>query len=383
MLSEESIHSLDVRAAVLDFIMGSGAETVYDSMREPLHQYLSVVDGDTSDVLISIAPKIVACGKGNFLVHASISIPGYSLLQHDNDDDSLSDDDEARFQRLQHIVPPTSAFRLFIISTQRGGQIVHSRDTASCLGLYSSRPFLRRMGETPAVLCTNVAIQNPTKIVLLELSLKRDGTFDVKEDWIQLGIMRDKCPMALSQTQMIYGMGGPGRLQIKVHAISSDHFSQKILADFDSRGSKLHNVIVLNENYVIAIVGFTSSTAADEDEDEAFDAHWFGSDDVTTRTFVYHIPSFRLVHDCAMPSLPISFDVFKGTLAFNAATLGFVIAGATTREVARNIDDVDRMPDNDLSSPSGKLKGKKKRLASKTAKKDKKDGFARGMSLRG
>jgi hypothetical protein len=147
----------------------------------------------------------------------------------------------------------------------------------------------------------------------------------------------------------------------------------------------LQNIKLIHGEYCMAIFRSQNNPAGDE-EDEAIDGHWFGSAaDTSLRAFVYHIPSQRWVHECHINNLQLSFDANDDVMAASASTLGFVIAGSSARKVARETEDADN--EEGVLSPNthhGKNpKGKKKRLAAKTAKKDKKDGFARGMSMRG
>ncbi|KAL7521522.1 hypothetical protein ACHAWX_006192 [Stephanocyclus meneghinianus] len=391
ILNDKTIQSFDLRALILDFVMGGSCNpdsnddaTVFDSLREPLHQYLSVVDGDTSDVLISISPKLVSCGKGTFLFHSYISIPGYSLLQYEHSDDDSLGEEEVRLQSLEQIVTPSSGNRLFVMSTQSGGAIIHSTPlTAGFNGMFATRPFPRKASEHVAPnLCTNVVIQSRSTLILLKYSLKRDGTFDVKQECLSSD-MREKSNIAVTPSHVVYGMKkvGQNKELFQVFDIRSPFRAiESTLDEFSSQGSKLHNIIVTNENYVVAFIN--SLTSAVGNEVDAFDGHWFGPDDRPSRALVYHIPSRHRIYECSMSYHSLSMDVLGNVLAFNMSTLGFVFAGVGTRGVARKAVETDLLTENDsLTSPSAKnAKCKKKRLASKTAKKD---GFARGMSLRG
>jgi hypothetical protein len=77
-----------------------------------------------------------------------------------------------------------------------------------------------------------------------------------------------------------------------------------------------------------------------------------------------------------------AFDCIGDTLAMNVSNVGFIITGEDARAVGQ-VSIPSTYMAQAMTSPSIKQpKGKKKRLAS-LASGRKKDGFARGMSLRG
>jgi hypothetical protein len=394
VLDDDCIQSIDLRASILDFIMGSVDDTAsYDELRGPLHEYLAVADGDTSDVTISITSKLVALGKGFFLFHAFIAIPQYSLLHPDveGDDDEAAVDD--RLQSLVAMVASSSGDRLFLCSTRRGGAIVHSvsLDThPGCIGLFASHPFTQRDNTTSAAsLCTNVVVQGRNTILLVSLRIDRNGRVDAFKRCL-IEDNQIKMKIVVTPSHVIFGAEEGRECILYVHEVHpfdenlNDDLAKPWFEWIEEKESKLYNLAVVQDHYVIAITGTRSSPANDENEDEQFDGHWFGDDDAaSTSAVVYHIPSRKQIYRCPLPNEAISLDAFGDTLAINMSSLGFVIAGGCARDIARTSvgerDDVAT-----LTSPSGKNpKSKKKRLASLTAKKDKKDGFARGMSLRG
>ena len=385
ILGEECIHSFDVRASIMDYIMGSNDEIAM--LREEVYRYLSVVDSGTSDILISVTPQLVACGKGNFLFHASVSIPGYSLLSTLHADDD-SQDSEAQMLAPTSIVFPSTEDRLFVISTQKGGAIIHSiRLMNGCDQLFASRPFRHQLHESEAsVLCTNVVIHSGTTLKLQQLFLQRDGTFHAGSLEFQLpGNVEENVCVNVTPAHVLYETRGGGSI-INLFEIDSrfDNNATNIFPPIQN--ASLCRVCFLQNDYILAILAHRSDT--DDEEDEAFDGHWFGPGETSPiKARLYHIPSRQLLHECSMPDLYLSLDIKDEIIAINASKLGFIIAGNSAREVPRKAveEELQRVNnDESLSSPQGKTsKGKKKRLAAKTAKKDKKDGFARGMSMRG
>ncbi|KAL7508177.1 hypothetical protein ACHAXN_005631 [Cyclotella atomus] len=379
ILGEECLHSFDVRASILDYIMGGSSDNAnIADLREEIFRFLSVVDNGTSDVLISVTPQLVACGKGNYLFHASISIPGYSLMPNMPPED-FEESELEMFGAAATIVFPSSEDMLFVISTQRGGAIIRSkRMLDGCDGLFASRPFRRRLHENePPALCTNLVIQSGNTLKLHRLILGRDGIPNIENLYVMSGEADENACVDVTATHVLYGTRQNGAVVNILEIESRNVWSTPRLQD-----ASLQNMKLIHDEYLMAI--FRSQNPAGDEEDEAIDGHWFGPADTSLRAFVYHIPSRRCMHECPIPNLQLSFDSHDDVIAASASTLGFVIAGKSARKVARETDDADRLNEEAVLCPNGKNpKGKKKRLAAKTAKKDKKDGFARGMSMRG
>ena len=378
ILGEECIHSFDIRASVLDYILAGSEDDQITDLREEVFRFLSVVDTGTSDILVGVHSQIVACGKGNYLFHATISIPGYSMMPNLRPED-FDDPDLELFGSAETIVFPSSEDMLFVISTQRGGSIVHSiRMLDGCTGLFASSPFRHRFNENePPAICTNVVTLSSNTLKLRKLALKRDGSFDSVGLFDLPGEVEANAFVHVTPSHILYGKH-PRDSVVEVFDIESrSAWTTPRVSD-----ALLQHVQLIHGDYIMAL-SISHSEAGDED-DEAFDGHWFGPAGASTKALVYHIPSRQCIYECPMLNLLLSLDAQDDVFAANASTLGFVIAGDSAREVARKAEDDERANEESLLSPSGKNpKGKKKRLASKLAKKDKKDGFARGMSLRG
>merc|ERR1711957_158236 len=150
--------------------------------------------------------------------------------------------------------------------------------------------------------------------------------------------------------------------------------------EMGGRGCKLCNVFVIREQYVCAVIGNRTNNEDDEDE---FDGQWFGlNNEASFEIVIYHIPAYQEMYRCPLPSEALSVDCVGDTLAMNVSALGFFVTGGNARDVARMAlhDGIAQI----TSPPSGKnqKRDKKKRLASGASGR-KKDGFARGQSLRG
>jgi len=389
ILDEESVKSFDLRAAIFDHILvgkcspDDNCTSPYDALHEPLHNYLSIFDGDTSEITISVTPKIIACAKGHFLFHAFISIPQYSEVD-DNDD-----------EHTNRIHPPFNGNRLFLFSTCKHGAIVKSVQLdvhPSSVGLFASRPVRQRASETTnAAMCTNVVAIVRNTPLMVSVQVQNNGKIEIKNKLMMEGdqALAFSCTHAVVMSSDIILASNPGPENDCVLHFQSDSKGDAPMSavfhsvSFGGPGSKLKKLFAIQNDYVVAVVATNTTlngNGGDDEEHIDFDGHWFGNDEESNTAFVFHIPTRRELYRSELPSDPISVDSLGNTLAINVSSLGFVLTGLDTREIGR-ISLNERLLDDTIISPSAKTpKPKKKRLVSKTGKKD---GFARGMSLRG
>ena len=380
LLDDDSIQSHDLRASVLDVLLSEyGEGSVHDELCDALHSYLAMSDEDTSDVNIMVSPKLVACGKGYFLFHAFIHIPGYTMLRLGDDgyDASLANASDAQ------------GHRLFIFSSRSGSieKSFHLERYREGTSLFASRPIKRR---TDFAVCTNILISGPTMALCrISVEAKRDQTIDIvkksmieNEEFAPWGRM----DAALSTTHAIYStdpVHGPV-LYFQKMPSSNDGDENNGSNAFQSieiggRDSKVHSMFMIRDQYVAVILG---THLHNEGEENEFDGHWFGPDDeASSEVIIYHVSTRQEIFRCPLPSEPLTVESLGHTLALSVSK-GFVMTGENARDVARNAEVEDNAQ---LTSPSGKNpKSKKKRLASMaTATRRKKDSFARGMSMRG
>jgi hypothetical protein len=143
--------------------------------------------------------------------------------------------------------------------------------------------------------------------------------------------------------------------------------------------TKLFDIFCIREEYVAVILGTPQPEG--ENDDDAIGGEWFGIEEgsTTREVVVFHITSRQEVFRYPLPDVSLSIRCIGDTIAANISNLGFVIAGENAREVARTALDGD---DENTQTPTKTTKSKKKRLAS-LASGRKKDGFARGMRMRG
>lgn len=122
---------------------------------------------------------------------------------------------------------------------------------------------------------------------------------------------------------------------------------------------KLLRICIIRELHVMAIVAHDI-----EEDEEAFDGHWFGTSEPSFEAIVYHIPTRQEIYRCSLPpeTLSVNCECEGDTLAMNVSHLGFVLTGGNVSDVARAAAAGEAVH---LASPSGKkAKEKKKRMVS-------------------
>ena len=385
-LLEDCVQSYDLQLLLLDYI--------YDELPPSLSE---IFERDES-VRVSVGKKLIACGRGNFLISAYVSAP---LVVDGMDDDDehinigVDNEDIFAFWR-NHLI---RGHRLFLFST-RSGSIVKSlvlereRDNTT---LFASRPFKHRSDTDGAeVLCTTVLISDPSismPLSFIAVEIRRDGTIDfIHKAMIEEDKFAPWCTMsaALTSSHAVFSTNpipGPALHVQAVLPSRHDEIYNNLnngIHSFDigEPYGSVRSMFIIREHYVAVVV-----KEGDENNDE-LGGEWFGlneaptNDDASVLIIVYHIPSSNEICRCTLPSAAVSIDSIGDTLAMNVSNLGFVITGEDARDVGRVSIPLTDMAQT-MASPSIKQpKGKKKRLAS-LASGRKKDGFARGMSLRG
>mmetsp|Transcript_653 Transcript_653/g.1411 ORF Transcript_653/g.1411 Transcript_653/m.1411 type:complete len:1041 (-) Transcript_653:48-3170(-) len=352
MLEDDSVRYHDLRAVILDFLLDVLPDSSCEELREALSNYLAMYDGNTSDIHISVTPKLVACGKGHFLFHAFIHIPGYSELPLEGE--------ESHTHSSNH--PESRGHRLFLFST-RHGRIVKSLHLTSyreATSLFASRPFRRRaIVDTPSAMCTNVLVSGPTMALLfISVEVKRDGTVDLlKKSMIE---NEEFAPWStlnanLTSSHAIFSTDPVQGPVLHFQRILSSH-GEMNNSTFDSieiggRNCRLHNMLIIRELYIVVSVGHHPNN---EEEEDASDG------EASFEAIIYYMPTLQEIYRCPLPSEALSIDCIGDTLAMNVSNLGFAISGGNARDVARTALQEDIM-----TSPSGKnAKEKKKRLVS-------------------
>ena len=372
LLDDHSMHQFDLRAMVLDFLL-SGAidDTHQDHLQTALHDYLAIRDGETSLIEIAFSSDIVSCGKGHFLAEAYINIP----LDPESEEE---DSDDERSQ--------SSGNQLFVISIKKGkAQIVKAMHLGSYgpdkLKILASEPYKLHLDtKNPSSgrkTCTNLLVISNSEGLNLSLTISKNGEIDMQMKSV---IDRHQFFQDLQHMEAVV-------TSLRAVAVTISPVDTRLIFFCDGGyeihpiggpSSKLFDVFCIREEYVAVILGIPQSDG--ENDDDAIGGEWFGiEEDLAREVVVYHITSRQEVFRYPLPDVSLNVRCVGNTIAANISNLGFVIAGENAREVARKALEGN---DETLQTPTKTTKVKKKRLAS-LASGRKKDGFARGMSMRG
>lgn len=388
LMDNDSLREFDVRAMILDFLL-CGADHI-DHLQAALHDYLSIWDGDTSHIAIIFSQNLVSCGHGYFLCDAFITIPVESDVESDDSDNDRSS------------VGPHSGVghRIFLLSIKKGrGKIVKAIQVGvqggNHIELHASNPSLQQYGTINGAsvrkLCTNVVVKSTgisQDLSNLSIQIFKDGTVDMQMKAIiespqiqsvdvakMLVVVTSNCVVSARKSSI-------GTFLEFVCDGENEMTHDKVLYIIEvgeSSSKMLCGIFCIRDEYVAVIL----ETRQDREEEEgAVAGEWFGLDEDPTikrEVVLFHISSRREIFRYPLPTHLIRLDCIGDTIAANVSNLGFFIAGGNAREVARTSpnDESEISP-----TPTKTTKAKKKRLAS-LASGRKKDGFARGMSMRG
>jgi hypothetical protein len=373
LLDDHSMHQFDLRAMVLDFLLrGAIDDTNQDHLQTALHDYLALRDGETSLIKVIFSSTLLSCGKGHFLTEAYIDIP----LEPESEEDD-SDDERSH----------SSGNQLFVISIKKGkAQIVKSMHLGSygagILNILASEPYkLHPDTKNPSSgrkTCTNLFVITNDEGLNLSLTISKNGVIDM-----QMKSVIDRHPFLQEFQHMEAVVTSSSVVAV---TISPDDTRLIFFCDggyetypVGGPSTKLFDIFCIRDEYVAVILGTPQPEG--ENDDDAIGGEWFGIEEgsTTREVLVYHITSRQEVFRYPLPDVSLSVRCIGDTIAANISNLGFVIAGENAREVARTALDGDN---ETMQTPTKTTKSKKKRLAS-LASGRKKDGFARGMSMRG
>lgn len=368
LVDEGRVGSFNLREAVLDFLLGDpprvGADGTPDPLREAL---LSTPDGrDVADV--TVAPSLVPCGRGHYLFHARVFVFGYAPLGPGG----------------MPAAPGTGGHRLFVLSS-RTGSIAASHqldDDRPGTSVFASDPEGVRGGSTR----TRLVVARPAAPVvalpaaptlLLSVVVRGDGAVEFAET--ATIAPRDLTPRptmraALSGDRAVFATDHVPGTTLHFHEAGGRGDGTRAALHSVSVGgqdSRVHGLFMVGDEHAAIVVG-------GRPDDDAVAGEWFGLGGTPSEVVLYHLGSRSEIYRSPIASGDATADHAGDCLAASVSDLGFVLAGARVREVARSGGE------RPLQSPGGRpsAKAKKKRLAS-LASGRKKDGFARGMSLRG
>jgi F-box-like len=381
---DESLRVIDIGEAVLNFLLSSD---VADHQLLQVMDFLSSNEGEVGDVEILASRSVAACGHGRFMIEVSIAIP-------DMDDV----DGEGNWQmRL--------IYRQLVLFSATAGAIVWMGDSNGLLPRHLDMTLTSHMSlPFPGASRMNcsVLVASPVRSVLLVASIGPTGVVECSRyatsDENSVADGWDDAP----QTSPAAILVSTDAITVQVlHKRESRHvvdrksnvrfyrrFPTATEPAFDcltiSGTVEVERIARLGDGYVILLgrdhaftLGRAYSDPANEDPSEKYR--------MAAVAILVHVESRREVHRLnlfdsvadvgSMPEL--SSSASGGTIGIALSCKGVIMTGSCVRSIAepRVIQLNDAAP-----SLTRSAKKKKKKVVPKS---NKKDGFARGMSLRG
>ena len=349
-VSLEHMTVLDVGQCVLDEILmvGQSDDVGGDRLATRVLEFVAWRDAGEVDVLAS--PALAALGHGRFLLHASVTVPG--------DEESDDDDDDASS-------PDLTEGRLVVISSHAEA-VVWTATQADGLGLSQPNATLAAQGSTFAA-----GSPGTTGIVLGSLEdpvvhCTIEAPSPLGPDWVKTDETR---PIIVSGSTVValdsFGRRDDGSNEeqtvVTTCALNPELPGRVRSIILESSAAALFSI---RDDHVV-VVSSAKLLGRMTDGDEL------------TQFVVIHVPTGSEVYRCDLdfPARSISMVPHgKHTLAMVIDGIGAVMVGDDMREQKHGRCEVR------ANTRSSKKKKKKKRQQTRG---NKKDGFARGMSLRG
>jgi len=398
-LEEGKLHIIDVAEAVLNFLV-SCEEVDHRLLR--LFDYLSD-GGDLAEVEILVSQSIQACGYGRFLLEVAISIPSAEL--EDEEDDEVM----ILLDRKLMLFSATAGAIVWMGDSNPTDELLPRHNDVSMASFCQVRP-----GEHRAT--CSLAFVSSASHMILSTELDPSGQMQsphlieasavVRSELLENNWQMNNAhhrPLVITSSDIVTvdslfrEVEGGKRVNKSVVSFYPrfvpDISHAMLTVEGNCEAVRMEST---HDDYVIVLCRVeTSSTEADN----AVDGQWFGNDapvgeSTTTRTIeamVIHVPSRKEIHrvciqeeeQTAQPpdnyDIPIFFSSHgsgSNTLGVGLSWKGLVMTGSDVREVGRgallSVED---------EAPRSMRKQKKKKR--QQVKGGKKDGFARGMSLRG
>jgi hypothetical protein len=384
-LEEGALHVISIGEAVLNYLL------THDEADHRLLRFYDFLDdgGDMSEVEVLVSQSIKACGYGRFLVEVAISIPsleGLAMLLLDRKAVLFSATAGAILwmgdsNPTDTLVPRHEDMRMASFRRYCPGE----RRTTCSIAFVSSSSEMILSSELD---CTG-EMQSPTLVEAC--AIVRDELLD--NNW-QIHHIQHR-PVAITSSDIVVAdtlfreMDGVKKVKKSVVSFYPRFVPEISYATLALEGDceALH-MECLHDDYAVVLCRVCESHSPEADVGD------IEGDDTSSRSIdavVIHVPSRSVIHrvclmdeDSAFTSeymaetynFPIFFTSNGDTVGVGLWWKGVILTGKDVREVGNNTTYVV----GDESSRSVRKQKKKKRQIVKGVKKD---GFARGQSLRG
>ena len=409
----EGLEVIDVGEAVLNFILSMD---VVDHRLLPLFDYLQDSGGEVGHVTTSVSRRnIASCGYGRFMVEVSISIPNDNL-----DDDEENEDAESVLQLDRKLVlfsanthaivwmgdsypspqqPPPANIPVLVSSLQQnlnGGTRADCAIAATAAVSPSSMLLSCHIDSTGHVQAPRV-VENSD---IIRQSLVAEGFESFPSSSLLV------CASSVVAMETIYKVNPEqeGGVEPSIYKTFLSFFprlpsyeEERPDASTDSAVMEIsgnirgHSIVLLRDDYIILFCTEVSS-AIDE-----VDGQWFAppEEEVVSsqvhNMLVVHVPSRREVGRVPFaknveydPLSPQFSTQSHNTIALSIGGIGISMTGYDVRNQVDSYALGGRVKlAGDHDTEGGRQQKVKKKPSRNKKGGSKKDGFARGMSLRG
>ncbi|KAG7338697.1 hypothetical protein IV203_037300 [Nitzschia inconspicua] len=393
---------IDVGQSVLNYLLS--CEDVDHGLLQ-LHDFIRE-EGDMDDVEVLVSPTLVACGYGRFMTEVSVSIP----LWNSNDDDESD-------------LVMNLLFRKFFLVSSSIGAIIWMADNNALPRNEDFSMHSSRVEEGGRYGCQIAAVSSNSSSFSI-ISIDSTGGFhqptsideppydppkDLADGWISRQAL-DR-PVLICGPDVVVAQNtvveyGDGKKKYLSRLLFHQLGCETQIPPFESiplEGDVLvERLVNVRSTHLLAIckVFKRRDRAGNELPGILNDiaGHWFGDDQNDTSTIsgassygiLFDLPSRQQVHRiCLVEDLNVISEIgMEEALPLLVAASGGTVAasiwwgGVTmTGEAVRTSTIQHKLSESSADDQKASSTKKKKKIGPK--KNSKKDGFARGMSLRG
>jgi hypothetical protein len=394
---DSSTEIIDIGQSVMNFLVS--CDEVDHGLLQ-LHDFLSD-HGDVDEVEVLVSQSVTSCGLGRFMVEVSVSIP----LGDDPDEDDSNTNLTLLFRKL------------FIFSANVGAIVWMGDSNPTSVPLRPRREDLTLTSFKTSIngrCCCKIAalssfepgiivgsidhtgaVTNPTLLPGSDLARSDilQGTWELRQFRYRPVVMLGNEIFAVDNLIQENENGAKSYKSVLSCYPTSEGTTSTLYESFHLQGNlEVCSLTPLRDNHILALCRVFESNAGTADLDEV-DGQWFVANmsdanvscsailiDIASRSEIYR---FCLVDDLVAHlglnsatngELPIQTAAHDDTVAAAVWWKGVALSGHDIRQ-----DHLLGLIDHEDHA----MKSAKKKKAKPQKKSGKKDGFARGMSLRG
>ena len=403
---EGALSVIDIEEAVLNYIL---CLDYVDARLLRLHDFLSM-GGHIEDTEILVSRSMASCGYGRFMIEVAISIPMLDD-EHDDDEDSLS-----HMGGMMLLLDR----KLFLISSSLGAIVWMGDSNAPTENLrprQEDMTLVSLRGPRPAqgtrTACNVTTVPHYYASTIMSCDIDPSGSIEgnfvlgssewsreeriTEADWTES--LDGPRPVVMTPTDIVVGDtltrqrdGENGAREFKtIITFYSRSPSEKDSAAANSscklligENCAIDHMVRYGDDYVILLCRYfpanNNNEIEDVDADETLHHHRLSQ----VHAITIHVPNRQAIERLCLyedyGSNKLSFSVVGNTVACGVWLKGLIMTGSDVRAVGTS-DATGTILEQDVS-PS-KVSRKKGNKARRSKGKKVKDGFQRGMTLRG